>query len=329
MAVTLLGPQRRPAAARAAVAERVPDGQIATINAGWQEREPDTGELGRVLEGRMRNLELWARWQQVLREDAEHARAEGELAAALEQQQRLYTLRLRHALAALTAVARQDGDPEARTAALDDCLRVVRDLDDWHLARVSRLRTDFYLAVRLGERPALRAQREQVAEVVAGCRGVVVTGGHVGVLLHVLHLFDARRLITDGPAGRAVIAWSAGAMACSERVVLYGDFAASGPLDPQYWAEGLGLYPRVLPFPHARRRLDLDDRERLGVLARRFAPRRCLLLADGERVDVGDAGELPPAARTLEPSDPGRSPGTASGSMISGTVTGDPVPSAS
>ena len=39
MDVTLLGPQRRTAAARAAVRELMPDGPIAAVNAGWQERE--------------------------------------------------------------------------------------------------------------------------------------------------------------------------------------------------------------------------------------------------------------------------------------------------
>ena len=56
MNVTLLGPQRRTVAARAAVRELMPDGPIATINAGWQERESETAELDDVLGGRMRNL---------------------------------------------------------------------------------------------------------------------------------------------------------------------------------------------------------------------------------------------------------------------------------
>jgi hypothetical protein len=51
MDITLLGPQRRVAGARAAVAELIPDGPVATINAGWRERETDTDELDAVLGG--------------------------------------------------------------------------------------------------------------------------------------------------------------------------------------------------------------------------------------------------------------------------------------
>jgi len=34
-------------------------------------------------------------------------------------------------------------------------------------------------------------------------------------------------------------------------------------------------------LPHARRRLPVDDPVRLGALARRFAPARCVVLDDG------------------------------------------------
>lgn len=309
MRVTLLGPQRRTSAARAAVAELIPSGPIATINAGWQEREAETGELGDVLGGRLRTLDLFARWQRLLAEDPDYARAEQELFGLLDELQALYALRLRHALAALSEIGRRSELPSAQAAALGDGLVQVRALDDWHLQTVAAARTAFYLGVGLGERASVVAERAQVAELVADCRGFVITGGHVGVLLHVLHLFDARSLITTAEQSRAggapLIAWSAGAMACSDRVVLYNDFAAHDPLDPQLYAEGLGLYGGVLPFAHARRRLRLGDRDR-GRMADRFAPRRCLLLSDGERVDVDEQGRLSVEARILgESGDPG------------------------
>ncbi|MET1006188.1 MAG: hypothetical protein ABWX96_11590, partial [Propionibacteriaceae bacterium] len=83
MDVTLLGPQRKVAAARAAVAELMPEGRIATINAGWQERETDSAELSDVLGGRMLNLELYRRWQQVTATDEEYAVAERRLTVLL------------------------------------------------------------------------------------------------------------------------------------------------------------------------------------------------------------------------------------------------------
>ena len=53
MDIALLGPQRRAAGARAAVAELIPASPVATINAGWRDQETDTTELNAVLGGRM------------------------------------------------------------------------------------------------------------------------------------------------------------------------------------------------------------------------------------------------------------------------------------
>ena len=66
-------------------------------------------------------------------------------------------------------------------------------------------------------------------------------------------------------------------------------------------ADGLGLYAGVVPFPHARRRLRLDEPERIALLARRLAPSRAVLLPDGARLDL-EHGVLPRSARRLDPS---------------------------
>jgi hypothetical protein len=90
-------------------------------------------------------------------------------------------------------------------------------------------------------------------------------------------------------------------MALAERVVLFHDMAPQGPGHAEVWAEGLGVYRGVLPFPHAKRRLRLSDDEHVGLMARRFAPWTCLLLADGARVDLADGAPLPAGARRLDP----------------------------
>ena len=41
-------------------------GPFATVTAGWEEREPDDGELDQLLGGRSVNLRLYARWNEVL-----------------------------------------------------------------------------------------------------------------------------------------------------------------------------------------------------------------------------------------------------------------------
>ena len=294
MNVTLLGPQRRAAAARAAVAELMPDGEIATVNAGWQERETDSGELSEVLGGRMLNLELYRRWQDVIVADEEYAVAERRLTSLLAEIQAVYAIRLHHLMAALGAIGRRREIPAVQASAVDDTYRALQDLDRWHLGVVAQTRAAFFDSVRLGERDSIVAQRKAVAPLVERCSGMVFAGGHVGVLLHVLHIFDVSRLVKQ-----PVVAWSAGAMALSDRVVLYNDFAPQGSRPAELYADGLGVYSGVLPFPHPRRRLKLDDAEHLSQMARRFDPRTCLLLADGVRVDVHDDRPLPAGARVL------------------------------
>jgi hypothetical protein len=63
--------------------------------------------------------------------------------------------------------------------------------------------------------------------------------------------------------------------------------------------EGIGLLPDLVPLPDARRRLRVNDPVRMAVLARRFAPARCLVLDDGVRVRLTD-GRLPPDARLVD-----------------------------
>ena len=63
---TLLGPQRlKPTLADAVRARGCGDVPIATITAGWQEREHDDQELHQHLGERSRNLELFRRARRV------------------------------------------------------------------------------------------------------------------------------------------------------------------------------------------------------------------------------------------------------------------------
>ena len=139
MDVTLLGPQRRVAGARTAVAELVPEGPVATINAGWRERESDTAELDAVLGGRMVNLELYRRWHQLTEADSGYAEAEHRLTAHLEDLRGAHQLRLRHALAAVRAVSQRAGNNPVQTVARADAVAGVRALDAWHVDRSAEL----------------------------------------------------------------------------------------------------------------------------------------------------------------------------------------------
>jgi hypothetical protein len=131
---------------------------------------------------------------------------------------------------------------------------------------------------------------------------VIVAGGHVNVLADVLHLFNVAAALNaeardpaGDPAGRPVIAWSAGAMALTERIVLFHDRAPQGPGHPEVYSAGLSVLRDVVLLPHARTRLLLDDVPRMAMFARRFEPARCVLLDNGTRIDTDDADTRPDA----------------------------------
>ncbi len=294
MDVTVLGPQRRTTPTRTAVAELIPTGSVATINAGWRERETADTELGEVLGGRMVNLRLYQRWQQLMADDPEYAAAERGLTELLEEQQAVYAQRLFHAVAALDEVNRRDKMSAVRAAAVADGIRALRALDTWHLTEVAGARHRFYAATAIGERDSVRRHRGELAELLDASAGTVITGGHVGVLLHLLHVFGIAAMITS-----PVITWSAGAMALSDRVVLFGVHRPAGRRLPEVWAEGLGVFSGVLTFPHARHRLPMRDPYQLALLARRFKDWTCLLFDDGARVDLTGAWPPPVGARWI------------------------------
>jgi hypothetical protein len=159
---------------------------------------------------------------------------------------------------------------------------------------VREARDAFEARWRPGERLAAAEHRAEIRQIVDAAAALVVAGGHVGVLLHVLRLFAVA-------AAPVVIAWSAGAMALTERVLLFHDRAPHGPAHAEFLDAGLGWIPGCVLLPHARRRLLTDDAARMAELAGRAAPARCVVLDDGVRLDLGEHGALPPVARTIGP----------------------------
>ena len=293
MRVTLLGPQRRPTLDTAAASLQV-EGPVATITAGWQEREPDDGELGKLLGSRDVNLRLYRRWLDVQERDPQFAAGERQLAGVLEELQDMYLLRLDHALEAVYAVQRRSGPGQLRADVLAEAVDTVRELDAAHLRRVGAVRGEFYQGLRPHDRPVIAGHRAEVAGLLAGAAGVAVAGGHVGVLADTLHLFNIAASLRS-----PVIAWSAGAMALTDRIVLFNDRAPQGPGHPEVYGSGLSVLRDVVALPHASARLRLGDTPRMAVFARRFGPACCVLLESGTRMDTDTDGGCPPGTRVL------------------------------
>ena len=293
-AVTLLGPQRRPSVQL--VARTLdPDVPVATVTAGWQERESNDAELDELLGGRTMNLGLHGRWLDVHERDREYAHAERDHDAALDELRTLYLSALDHALLAAHAAGHaRESRPRFGAAAFNDAVEVLRLVDHQHIARLRDAQQAFYAAWRPEERPVIGHHREEVRRILGETQAVVIAGGHVGELLRVLHLF-----CVEPHLPHHVIAWSAGAMALSERVVLFHDYVPHGGAQTEVYSDGLGVVRGLVPLPHMRRRLRVDDPVRMSVLARRFAPDRCVVLDDGVRLPLTDAGSPPPDARVL------------------------------
>lgn len=286
MRAILLGPQRRPTLD--AVVRGFPDGPFATVTAGWQEREPDDRELRALLDGRGAGLELYRRWLDVQERDPEYAAAERGLQGVLGELADLYLLRLDYALQAVYALQRRTSG-----SALAEAVAAVRSLDAAHLAHENEVRAEFFDRLRPHDRPVIAAHRSEVAGLLGEAAALIVAGGHVGVLAQVLHLFNVAAVLRS-----PVIAWSAGAMALADRIVLFGDRSAHGPGHSEVYGSGLSVVRDVVLLPHAKARLLLDDAPRMAVFARRFAPARCVLFEAGTRVELSGDG-LPAGTRVL------------------------------
>ena len=293
MSVTLLGPQRTPDLDKVVRSLNL-EGPIATITAGWRERESDDGELNELLDARGVNLSLYRRWLDVQERDPDFAAAERRIREVLDEAQEIYLLRLEHSLRAIDAVQRRSGHDQLRADAVTQAVEVVRELDARHLLLISDIHAEFYERWPPHDRPVIAEHRAAVANLLRDAAALVITGGHVGVLVAVLHLFNVAAGLHS-----PVIAWSAGAMALSDRTVLFHDRAPQGPGDPEVYGSGLSMIGNVVPLPHARARLLLDDTERMAIFARRFAPARCVLLEKGTRVDTDADGTCPPGTRVL------------------------------
>jgi hypothetical protein len=80
-------------------------------------------------------------------------------------------------------------------------------------------------------------------------------------------------------------------MLLSDTIVVFHDFPPQGPGHVEILDSGLGLIRNWVVLPHARSRLQLDDRRRVANLATRFAPARCVTLNEGSELRLLD-GEL-------------------------------------
>ena len=301
--IVLLGPQRTEPTVGAVVRDLGISGPVATITAGWQEAEPEDAALQAELGGDTLPLRLYERAERVWDEDPELRAAHRALQSDLRRLRELYNRRLAPAADAWIELLQTRGSERLLGPERAAALEAIRTLDAHHLARIREMRGEFEEGYVPLERTAVARQRAELQADLARVSSIVIEGGHAAVLHNRIALFGIEMLLQN----KTVLACSAGAMVISERVVLYNDAPPRGPGHAEIALPGFGLAPGVFVLPHARRRLKLDDADRMKRLAGRLAPSRGALLEagtrlswDGERwqgkltLEVAESGEVRP-----------------------------------
>ena len=279
--VALLGPQRTPRVSEA-LGPLIGDAEpVAVVTAGWEERETELDEMSQHLERDVTNLALYARAEDVFQRDPELHTALQQHHARLRSLHQLYRLRLRYLVPAAEKLLARKGrrsliEPE-REAAIED----VRALDDHYLGRVAALQREIEDEWQPTTRDAVAEHRQELEALLAGCAALCIAGGHVRVLLTRLKLFDILGML---PTSTPIVAWSAGAMVLTDRVVLFHDSPPQGRGFAEVMRPGLGVCPGIVALPHASRRLQLDDPVRVQLFARRFRGARCVALDPGTQL---------------------------------------------
>jgi len=250
-------------------------GPIALVTAGWQEREDEPADVGDVPAVR---LALHARTDQVFADDPELAAAYKLRQLKLKSLQDFYRVRLDHAAQAARTIALRTANTELHAEEHAASLALIRSIDNDHLERCRAVHAAF--DAQIVERDVLAKHVRELRDAIAPTAALAIAGGHVAVLLNRLRLFDMVALAGDRP----IIAWSAGAMALSDRVVLFHDDPPHGDAISEILDAGLGVARDMVLLPDASERLHLHDRERVGELAQRYAPAPCYALDPGAQL---------------------------------------------
>ena len=278
--ILVLGPQYRNPNLRDALQRAGLGGTVVSITAGWQEREGELGSLEEHLGQHVHDLRLYERAEGVFAHDPPLHDAYRMRQADLRRLQDVYRTRLAHAKAAAREVFATQDDTELGRWARRDAVATLRRLDATHLRMIERVHARFTRQWSASLRPLVARQQAEFQHLIDGAAVVCIAGGHVAVLLNRLRLFDLHRLLH----GKPIVAWSAGAMCLTERVVLFHDHPPQGAGNAEVFEAGLGLLRQTVLLPDARARLALQDPTRVALLARRFSPAACHALDEGSEL---------------------------------------------
>lgn len=250
-------------------------GSVALISAGWRHDELRDEPVRETIHVDVQNVGLYAAFRVIEREASDLAGLYAQKQSALRRVKERYRAAIVPALAAcreLYARTQDVGCPWFRQAIAN-----FQKIDEIFLTESDRLHQRFDAEVQPRHHPLVGAEIDRIRGIVDSTDAVLIAGGHVGVLRNRLAFFG----LGDVLANRRIVAWSAGAMAIADRVVLFHDHTTWGVGLAEVLDRGLGLVPGVVFLPHAHERLALEEKENVLIFARRFAPARCVGLQAG------------------------------------------------
>ena len=262
-------------------------GRIALVTAGWKEREEEDAALVAALGLPAVNLRLHARADEVFASDEPLVAAYKARQELLRHLQDFYRIRLDYTDDAARAISVRHVEPELLEQEWQVSVELFRQLDRDHLERCRAIHASFEERWPLGEREVIARHRSELRALIHASAAVVVAGGHVASLLNRMKLFDVIGL----SAGKPLIAWSAGAMVVTERIVLFHDHPPYGKAIAQVLDAGFDLAPGLVVLPDPVRRIRMDDRLGIARFAQRMAPATCVAMGQGAQV-VFENGRL-------------------------------------
>ena len=278
----LLGPQDLLPNLKQAIDTIDPDGPVVCITAGWRDSEGEIEELQDIAGRPVEDLELYQRAESVFAKEPALRELHRERQDKLRELQRLYRIRLVPTVTAARKLMRTRADAELLRLEQRAAITQLRALDSHHLRRIQAIHQTFNQRRAELDLPQALIQREEVHRVMEKAALVLIAGGHVAVLLNRIRLFGADRLLAQKP----VIAWSAGAMAMSDRIVLFHHTAPQGVRDAELLDAGLGIVRRRVLLPHAASRLNWRNRSKMALFSRRFSPAVCCTLDNGSMIHI-------------------------------------------
>lgn len=256
---------------------------MVTITAGWRLDEAEHAALHAAVGPDAVHLPLYA-WFESCMESMPALRAVyKERQRKLRGLKRVYRERLHPALDAVRGLIEQQArEPDLVTPQLEWALEDVRRIDEQFVDQSRAIFGAYPEVERPWEEPEVAKRRAESAVLLGESRAIVLAGGHVAVLRNRLMFFGVhQQLIQAWLQQTGVIAWGAGAMVLTPRIVLFYDDPPDGPSHPEILDTGLALVQDTVLLPDARKRLRLEDRMRIALLGGRFRPSRCIGMENG------------------------------------------------